>query len=243
MNNVITDTGRLIPCLTIQGNKLIKTKRFENYKYLGDPINTVNIFNNFFVDELIIIDITQNNYDLESKLAVAKQIANQALMPISYGGGVNSESMIVELFKIGFDKVILKKGLLDTKLVKKAVSLYGSQAFTACVEVQITQNDYLINGIPMSLKQAIEIVKGYIDSGIGEIFLNYRDLDGTRNGLSNDNFISGLISNFKIPVVVSGGAATKQEAEFYVKNTPLLSVAASSIFILYGENDAVIVSY
>jgi cyclase len=243
MNNAINDSGRLIPCLTIQGSQLIKTKKFEYYKYLGDPINTVNIFSNFFVDELIIIDITQNNYDLESKLAVAKQIANQALMPISYGGGINSESIVVELFKIGFDKVILKKVLLNTRLVKKVVSFYGSQAFTACIEVQIIENNYLINGVPMSLKQTIDLVKGYIDLGIGEIFLNYRDLDGTRNGLPNDVLISSLISNFMIPIVVSGGATTKQEAEIYIKTTPLISVAASSIFTLYGENDAVILSY
>lgn len=243
MKNNINDPGRLIPCLTIDGKRLVKTKKFENYKYLGDPINAINIFNNFYVDELIIIDITRNSKDLDSKLMVARQIANQALMPISYGGGINSDSIIVDLFEMGFDKIILKSFLANEKIVKNMVSIYGSQAFSACVEVQVRKNQYLINGTLMSLNQVIELVCGYINLGIGEIFLNYRDLDGTRHGLPNDDLVSNLIESFKIPVVVCGGASTKKEAEAYVRANSLVSVAASSIFTLYGKNDAVILNY
>lgn len=243
MKSIANEPGRLIPCLTIDGNRLVKTRKFEIFKYLGDPINAINIFNNFYVDELIIIDITRNSTDLDSKLIMARQIANQALMPISYGGGINSELMIVDLFRIGFDKIILKGLLSNTMLVKKMVSVYGSQAFSACIEVQIRENQYLINGIMMSLNQTIELVNSYIQLGIGEVFLNYRDLDGTRCGLSNDNLSSNLIESFNIPVIVCGGASTKQEAESYVKVSSLVSVAASSIFTLYGKNDAVILNY
>jgi cyclase len=241
--NKRNEPGRLIPSLTIDGNRLVKTKKFENYKYLGDPINAIHIFNNFYVDELIIIDITRNSIELDSKLMMASQIANQALMPISYGGGINSESIVVDLFKMGFDKIILKSFLVNTKIVKKMVSIYGSQAFSACIEVQVSKDQYLINGTLMSLNQVIELVNGYIKLGVGEVFLNYRDLDGTRLGLPNDNLISNLIESFKIPVVVCGGTSTKKEAEDYVNTNSLVSVAASSIFTLYGKNDAVILNY
>jgi cyclase len=210
---------------------------------LGDPINAIHIFNNFYVDELIIIDITRNRKDLDSKLIMARQIANQALMPISYGGGINSESIIVELFKMGFDKLILKSFLANTKTVKNMVSVYGSQAFSACIEVQVRKDQYSINGTLMTLNQVTELVNNYINLGIGEVFLNYKDLDGTRHGLPNDKLVSNLIESFKIPIVLCGGASTKKEAEAFVKANSLVSVAASSIFTLYGKNDAVILNY
>jgi cyclase len=239
----MNDHGRIIPCLTIDGNRLVKTKKFKNYKYLGDPINAVSIFNNFHVDELIILDITRDSKDLDSKLMIARQIANQALMSISYGGGISSQSMIVDLFKMGFDKIILKSFMINTEIVKKLVSVYGSQAFSVCAEVQVRKDQYLINGTLMSLKQVIELVSGYIHLGMGEIFLNYRDLDGTRLGLPTDNLVAHLIKSFKVPVIVGGGASTKNEVEAYVKDNSLVSVAASSIFTLYGKNDAVILHY
>jgi cyclase len=102
--------GRLIPLLTINQSKLVKTRKFEYLKYLGDPINAVSMFGKFEVDELIIIDLTQNS-DENEKLKIAQRLSNQALMPIAYGGGIKSLSFCENLFSVGFDKIVLRDKL------------------------------------------------------------------------------------------------------------------------------------
>ena len=98
---------RVIPCLQLVNGSLVKTKKFKDYSYIGDPINTVRIFNELEVDELCILDIraTKNNY--QPNFNLLNEISNEAFMPMSYGGGIKTLDQAKLVFSIGFEKIII----------------------------------------------------------------------------------------------------------------------------------------
>src|SRR6056297_2729957 len=97
---------RVIPTLLLKDNGLVKTVKFKNPTYIGDPINAVRIFNDKEVDELILLDITATKNQQELKYDKIKEIVSEAFMPVGYGGGIKSLEQIEKLFKIGLEKVI-----------------------------------------------------------------------------------------------------------------------------------------
>ena len=241
-NNV--NSGRLIPLLTINQNKLVKTRKFEYLKYLGDPINAVSMFGKFEVDELIIIDLTPN-FDEDEKLKIARRLSHQALMPISYGGGIRSLDFCENLFSAGFDKIILRKKLSDLLFLEKLSEKYGKQALTGCIDVTFSELDKIVrfNGIELTLEGSLNHVLRLTNNFVGEVMFNFKDLDGTRVGLPDNSFTRTIEQNINCPIIISGGCKSKNEALHYLGLHQKFSVAASSIFTLQPPNDAVLIKY
>src|SRR5688572_8819356 len=98
---------RIIPCLQLIGDSLVKTVKFKNPSYIGDPINTVRIFNELEVDELCFLDVRATVENRDPNISVLKNIANECFMPLAYGGGIKSLDTAKQIFSIGFEKVIL----------------------------------------------------------------------------------------------------------------------------------------
>ena len=96
---------RIIPTMLLREGDLVKTKQFKNPNYLGDPINAIKIFNEKGVDELCILDITASQKEREPDMELLKQMASEAFMPLSYGGGITDISQIKKIFMAGFEKV------------------------------------------------------------------------------------------------------------------------------------------
>ena len=236
--------GRLIPLLTIDQNKLVKTRKFKYLKYLGDPINAVSMFGKFEVDELIIIDLTQNSNENE-KLKIAQRLSNQALMPIAYGGGIRSLSFCENLFSIGFDKIVLRDKLSDLLFLEKLSDKYGKQALTGCIDVIFSEIDNVLkfNGIKLTLEKSLEHVLNLTNNFVGEIMFNFQELDGTRIGLPQNKFTDKVEQDANCPIIISGGCRSKNEALQYLRTHRKFSVAASSIFTLQPPNDAVLIKY
>jgi cyclase len=243
MNNKLNH-GRLIPLLTIHQNKLVKTRKFEYLKYLGDPINAVSMFGKFEVDELIVIDLTQNSSENE-KLKIAQRLSSQALMPIAYGGGIKSFDFCENLFSIGFDKVVLRNKLSDQFFLEKLSDKYGKQALTGCIDVTFseTENVLKFNGIELTLEESLYHVQKLTNDFVGEIMFNFQELDGTRAGLPDNEFTNIIEQGINCPIIISGGCKTKNEALQYLSRHKKFSVAASSIFTLQPPNDAVLIKY
>lgn len=103
---------RIIPVLLIDDRDLIKTVNFKNPTYLGDPINAVKIFNRKGIDELSILDISATKNRNEPDFEFLEDIASEAFMPLSYGGGINNIEQVKQLFKIGYEKVVINSELL-----------------------------------------------------------------------------------------------------------------------------------
>src|SRR4029079_18023427 len=98
---------RIIPCLQLIGDSLVKTVKFKNPAYIGDPINTVRIFNELEVDELCFLDIRASVEKREPNIEILHQISNECFMPLSYGGGIKDFETAQKIFAIGFEKVVI----------------------------------------------------------------------------------------------------------------------------------------
>ena len=128
---------RVIPVLTIDNDKLVKTVKFKKPNYIGDPVNAVKIFNVKEVDEIVLLDITATKEGREPSYSKIEEICSEAFMPFAYGGGITNMDQINKLFQLGIEKVILNS-ILDQniELVKEATEKFGAQSIVASIDVK-----------------------------------------------------------------------------------------------------------
>ena len=238
---------RVIPVLLLKGEGLYKTVKFKNPRYIGDPINSVRIFNEKEVDELVFLDIDATKDKKNPDFELLKDIASEAFMPMAYGGGLNNIEQVREIFSIGFEKVILNSVLYhDIEIVEKIVSEFGSQSVVGCVDVKSnvfkTYNIYSINGsqkMNISLKDHIMQLA---EKGVGEIFINSINRDGTMSGYDL-HLIKEVANLVSVPVVACGGASSVYDFKQAVEKSNASAVAAGSMFVFMGPHKAVLINY
>ena len=236
--------NRIIPTLLLDDQKFVKTKMFDNPNYLGDPINIMRIFNDKFVDEVCILNITQNskkiNFDYLQKLF------SECFLPISYGGLINNIQDVRNIFKIGADKIIFSTNLFKNKnLVIESINEIGSQGVVGCINLIEKDNKYLIY-LPLTnefleIKSIEDYLLELINIGLGEVIINFVNRDGMRTGY-DCSFIKKISNIIKIPLIVLGGANTKKDFH-QAFQAGANAVAASSYFVYLGKRDGVMISY
>ena len=237
---------RIIPVLLLHKGGLFKTKRFANPRYVGDPINAVRIFNEKEVDELIILDIDASKENRRPNLDLITDIVSEAFMPIAYGGGISSLEDAKNLFFNGIEKVVLNTGLLKNPgLVKEITSRYGQQSVIASIDVKKS-----ILGKPKVYSHAKvktpkynieEFAKYTADLGVGEIFLNVVDRDGTYGGYDL-SILDEVTKSVTIPVIISGGASSAEDF-LAADEAGASAMAAGSMFVFQRPHNAVLISY
>ncbi|MFN7185876.1 MAG: HisA/HisF-related TIM barrel protein, partial [Alphaproteobacteria bacterium] len=127
---------RVIPVLLLRGKGLVKTVKFKDPSYIGDPINSVRIFNEKEVDELVFLDISATPENRGPDFELLADIAGEAFMPMAYGGGITTMEQIKRIFSLGFEKVILNSLAYSAPdVIREAVAIYGSQSIVGCVDV------------------------------------------------------------------------------------------------------------
>jgi len=238
--------NRVIPTLLLKNNGLVKTTKFKDPVYVGDPINAVKIFNDKEVDELILLDITATNENKEINFKKIEEIISEAFMPIGYGGGIKTIKQIEKLFKMGLEKVIINSAAYSNpNLIKEAVTIFGSQSIVLSVDIRKDfLGNYKLYSNSGTVKQNIKVedhLKRVEDLGAGEIYLNNIDKDGTLTGYDFEfiNIFSTLVS---VPVIVAGGAASLED---FTKATEAGAdaVSAGAMFVFQGVHRAVLISY
>jgi cyclase len=237
---------RVIPVLLLENSGLVKTNRFKNPIYVGDPINAVKIFNEKEVDELILLDITATNQKIEPDYKRIEEIVSEAFMPIGYGGGINTIQQIETLFKTGVEKVILNTALFSNpNLLNQASQIFGSQSIVAAIDVKNSLfRKHVIRTHSGYKKQSTHIdiaIKSFVDQGAGEIFINSIDRDGTMQGYDID-LISQVSKLSPVPVIAAGGAGSVSDFALAI-NAGASGVAAGAMFVFQGVHRAVLISY
>jgi imidazole glycerol-phosphate synthase subunit HisF len=238
---------RVIPCLLLSEGGLIKTVKFDQPKYIGDPINAVKIFNDKEVDELIFLDIDASKKKGEPDYDLIAHLATECFMPFSYGGGVSSIEQIKKILRLGVEKVVINySALQNLDLIKSASVYFGSSTIIGAVDVKkdfwggYKVYDHVKK--KTTTLNPIEHVKALEQAGVGEIFLNNVDRDGTFKGLDH-GLISSINKVIKTPLIVCGGVASVQEIKELVLETSISAVAAGSLFVFQGPHRAVLISY
>ena len=236
---------RLIPALTMINRGLVKTTQFKKPLYIGDPINTVKIFNNKGVDELCILDIRATQEGKGLDFDYLKEIASEAFMPLSYGGGITTVEEIEKLFYIGYEKVIINASFIgNPKLIEEAVHLAGSQSVVVSIDVKASrfkgQQGFTHSGKRKTHQDPLTLAKQAEALGAGEILLTAVDRDGMMQGYDLD-LVKAVSDAVNVPVIANGGASTIQDFKA-VLDAGAHAAAASSVFVFYGKQKAVLIT-
>lgn len=238
---------RVIPVLLLQGAGLVKTIKYKTPRYIGDPINSVRIFNEKEVDEIIFLDISASVERRGPNFDLLRNISEEAFMPMAYGGGINSLDEIKNLFRIGFEKVILNSCCYgNSKLIREAADIFGSQSVVVSVDVKRNVFGQLkLFSHSGTKKQCIDLVSHCCEMerrGAGEIMINSMDLDGTKLGYDL-KALKKVSDQISIPVVANGGAGSINDFREAVEIGGASAVAAGSLFVFVGKHDAVLINY
>ena len=232
---------RIIPLLTTIDSRLVKSIKFDKLIDVGDPIKTAKIFNDSDADELILLNIKRNNRTVSDSLKLIDKIAKNCFMPLSVGGGIRSYVDAKNLFNSGADKVIINSATFENKKLIEEISInYGSQSIIVSLDFKKNGNLYDIYSECGTYKQNI-YMKKYIDEiekiGIGEIFINSIDSDGSMKGfdLNLFNFVSQYT---KAPLIGCGGAGNFKHLKDAFLNCNLSAVACGSLFN-FGDNNPI----
>jgi cyclase len=238
--------SRIIPCLLLQGNGLVKTKQFKDPFYLGDPINIVKLFNDKEVDELIILDIGATRNGTPPDVDRLREIASEAFMPLCYGGGIQSCQQAEALFAAGFEKIAINTATFtQPDFIVELARCFGRQSVIVSIDVKkdwrgrprVVRNCGRENTDYTPADWAMRVV----DAGAGEIFLNSVDRDGCRSGYDLET-IKFVTRSVQVPVVVCGGAGNISHFGQALQ-AGASAVAAGSMFVLNGPHRAVLISY
>jgi len=238
---------RVIPCLLLRNNGLVKTVRFKDSAYIGDPINAVRIFNEKEVDELIFLDIDATRDKKEPSFSLISKIAGECFMPFAYGGGVGTIQQIEEIIKSGAEKIIINTQAFRKKdFIREAVARFGSSTIVVSIDVKkkiFEGYTVCINGGRQSIgKNPVEYAKEMEELGAGEIFINSIDRDGTMEGYDLE-LIKSVSKAVSIPVIACGGAGSLNDFRLAVREGGASAVAAGSFFVFQGKRRAVLITY
>ena len=238
---------RIIPVLLLKGKGLVKTVKFKEPKYIGDPINAVKIFNDLKTDELIFLDISASKESRTISIDLVKDIGDEAFMPFGVGGGIRSTTQIEHLLKAGAEKVIINtNAILNPTLIEEASRVFGSQSIVVSLDVKKTlfgkYECWIKDGSENSKSHPADLAKKAEALGAGELIINSIDLDGVMNGY-NIELVKSIADIVSIPVVACGGAGNLEHLKQGYFEGNAHALAAGSMFVFHGPRRAVLINY
>lgn len=238
---------RVIPCLLLKGRGLVKTVKFKEPRYVGDPINAVRIFNDKEVHELVFLDITATRENRTPPLELVSVIANECSMPFSIGGGIRDTDTIHDLLSMGAEKVVINSYAVENPaFIEEAAGIAGSQSIVVSLDVKKEKRGnysvYTHNGSKSTSHNPVDLAVKMENMGAGEIFLNSIDRDGTGEGYDLE-LITMVSEKVNIPVIACGGAGKITDFADAVNIGHASAVAAGSMFVFHGRRRAVLISF
>lgn len=238
---------RLIPVLLLKGGILVKSRKFGDYSYIGDPINAVRIFNDLKADELVFLDIQAAAQGRSIPIEFVREVGEEANMPFAVGGGIASLNDIQTFLAAGAERVVLnERAAKDPGFVKAAAETFGSSSIIVCMDVKkhlfSRAGTWVRNGLestdhdPVAFAQLMEV------HGAGELIVQSIDRDGTMEGYDLD-LLKEVSDAVSIPVTALGGAGSLEHMRQAYRHCSVNGLAAGSMFVFRGEYRSVLVSY
>lgn len=239
---------RIIPCLLVHNNGLVKTVGFKAPKYVGDPINAVKIFNEKESDELIVLDIDATANNVEPNYRLIANLAAECRMPLCYGGGVRTAEQAKRIISLGVEKVAISSAALENpELISLIAREIGSQSVVVVLDYKKRMfakepEVWTHNGTRNTKLSVVEVARQVEELGVGEIVLNSIDNDGQMKGY--DLALAKRVREaVKIPMTVLGGAGSLADIGQLIESCGVVGAAAGSLFVFKGPYRAVLISY
>lgn len=235
---------RLIPVLLLREGVLVKSYEFVRFLPTGNPLNAIEFFNAWAVDEIIFLDITptkkhhagrlDNNFETFHTLAdYTRYISKRCFVPLTVGGGIKTIEDMKTLFSVGADKVTLNTVLFEhPEVLQHAAEMFGRQALVASIDVKKTTKSYgVVTGYGKQLTgmDPVSWAKKVEKLGAGEILLNSVDRDGTMQGY-DVRLVRMVADAVRIPVIACGGVGKWKHLAEGVQEGHASAVAAANIF-------------
>ena len=239
--------SRVIPCLLLQNKGLVKTVKFKDPKYVGDPINAVKIFNEKEVDELMFLDIDASSSETEPDYALIEKIANECRMPLCYGGGVKSVEQAQKIIKLGAEKVAISSIVFDRpEIINQMAAVIGRQSVVVVIDIRKNlfgkYEIYTHNG-KKKIKQGLDRTLSILEEiGIGELVINSIDCDGEMKGYDT-NLADRVRDLVSCPLTILGGASSQENILSLIERYKVIGAAVGSLFVFKGIYRAVLINY
>jgi cyclase len=237
---------RVIPALLLADDEFVKTVRFDSPRYIGDPVNTIDLFNQFEVDEIAVLDIDASVARRQPSFPLIEALAAQCWVPLTYGGGIADLDTARTVFGIGVEKVVLGSVLADRiDLAGEIAAVFGRQAVVAAVDVRTDADDPAVlveHGRRVVSRDPAAYAAAAAAAGAGEILLQAVHRDGTREGFDLE-LIRTVTAAVDVPVIALGGAARRGDLRGPVVDAGAAAVAAGSLFVFQGRSGGVLVNF
>ncbi|MAJ43843.1 MAG: imidazole glycerol phosphate synthase subunit HisF [Candidatus Marinimicrobia bacterium] len=238
---------RVIPILLLKGLGLVKSIKFKDYRYIGDPINAVKIFNDLKADELLFLDILASKEKRSISLDFVRNVGDEANMPFAVGGGIKTIQDIKEIINAGAEKVVINTYAIENpNFIKQAADIFGSSTIVVSIDVKKMflgkKQVYKFGGSKSTGLDPISYAKIMEEKGAGEIIINSIDKDGQMQGYDL-KLVKDVSKAVKIPVVAAGGAGNINDLKKAVEESYASAVAAGSMFVYHGPRKAVLINY
>lgn len=238
---------RVIPCLLLKNESLVKTVKFKEYNYIGDPINTVRIFNELEVDELMFLDIFASKEGREINFKILQAIANECFMPLSYGGNIKSLNDAEKIFKTGFEKIVINSNAFgNIELIEKISNYFGSQSIVGSVDIKKTllgkQCFFSHHGKTKQKTDIIEWIKKLETAGVGELLVTSIDKEGSWEGYDIE-LLKKVTSAVQVPVIANGGCGNIEHIGEAVKQANASACAVGSMVVYQKKSMGVLVNF
>lgn len=238
---------RIIPVLLLDDGGIVKTVRFRQPRYVGDPINAVRIFNDKQVDELVLLDIAASEQGRQPDDAAIEEIVSEAFMPVAYGGGVRDLATSIRLIQLGVEKIVVNAAAVERKsVIAEIAGRLGSSTLVVAIDAVTTKSgSWEVITHSATRRTGLDVrahAEEMVRLGAGELFLTSVDQDGSMAGYDLDlvRAVSGAVD---VPVIACGGAGTLQDLASVVQDGGAAAAAAGSLFVFHGRNRAVLITY
>lgn len=227
-------TKRIIPCLDVIGNRVVKGTNFVELRDAGDPVELAAFYDAAGADELVFLDIGASVENRKALLDVISRVAGQVFIPLTVGGGIRSLADIKETLRAGADKISLNSAAVrNPQLIADGAAQFGNQCIVLAIDAKKSAPgkwEVYVNGgrVPTGI-DAVEWAKRGVELGAGEILLTSMDADGTKSGYDIEltRSISEAVS---VPVIASGGAGALQDFYDVLQDGAADAVLAASVF-------------
>lgn len=238
---------RVIPVLLLKDKGLVKSVRFKDHKYVGDPINAVRIFNDLKADELVFLDILATGEKRTVSLDFVHRVGDEANMPFAVGGGIRTLKEIKAIINAGAEKVVINSYADERPdFIREAADEFGSSTIVVSIDVKKKfwgkKQVYTAGGTKATGRHPVEWAELMQQKGAGEIIINAIERDGMMEGYDLD-LIRDIAEAVDIPVVALGGAGKTNDFKTAVQESLASAVAAGSLFVFHGPRKAVLINY
>jgi cyclase len=243
----VTLRPRVIPAITLQHRSMVKTRRFRDPVYLGDPLNCVRVLNDKEVDELIVLDITASKENRSPDVGFLTELAGECFMPVCYGGGIRSVADADAVLRAGFEKVAVNSASFDGLDVPQGISkAFGAQAVVGAFDVThrrlggrvVAQTGAPTRPTRTSPKDWAAQLE---QAGVGELLVMSIDRDGTASGYDLD-LLAEVLEAVDVPVLLCGGAGSLKDVAEALEHGASGAVGGR-LFLTRGQHLASLVSY